>query len=178
MTVGVENEAGNPGPAPMIVHSIMAAADPSEWERRRGLPKRMGELSEAAFLYKASALGFGVAKPWGDSERYDFIVWGQAGRMWRVQIKSTSQKHRRGYSIKPTCNRSLLGKLEYTGEDIDILVVHIQPIDVWYVLPVAAFSPARSLNFFPDIASRSARWEQYRDAWQWLENNPGHTERK
>ena len=66
-----------------------------------------------------------------------------------MQIKSTSQKHRRGYSIKPTCNRSLLGKLEYTGEDIDILVVHIQPIDVSYVLPVAAFSPARSLNFFP-----------------------------
>jgi hypothetical protein len=36
--------------------------------------KRRGEMGEAAFLLKASALGFGVAKPWGDSERYDFIV--------------------------------------------------------------------------------------------------------
>lgn len=178
MSVKAEGETGNAGPVPMIVPCIMAAADAEEWERRRNLPKRMGELSEAAFLHKASALGFGVAKPWGDSERYDFIVWGQAGTMWRVQVKSTSQKHRRGYSIKPTCNRSLLGKLEYTGEDIDILVVHIQPIDVWYVLPVAAFSPARSLNFFPDTASRHARWEPYRDAWHWFENDPRHTERK
>ena len=46
-------------------------------ERRRN-PKRTGELSEAAFLSKATGLGFRVAKPWGDSERYDFIVnfWG------------------------------------------------------------------------------------------------------
>jgi len=36
--------------------------------------KRTGERSEAAFLYKASQLGFGVAKPWGDSERHDFIL--------------------------------------------------------------------------------------------------------
>jgi len=31
-------------------------------------PKRGGELSELAFFYKAASLGFGVAKPWGDSE--------------------------------------------------------------------------------------------------------------
>src|SRR5437588_7878910 len=36
--------------------------------------KRKGELSEAAFLLKAAGLGFGGAKPWGDSERYDFIL--------------------------------------------------------------------------------------------------------
>ena len=36
--------------------------------------KRRGEAAEAAFLAKASGLGFGVAKPWGDSERYDFLL--------------------------------------------------------------------------------------------------------
>ncbi|MGA8762259.1 MAG: hypothetical protein WB562_05150, partial [Candidatus Sulfotelmatobacter sp.] len=56
---------------------IMAMADPEgEWfERRRRNPKRMGEASQAAFLLKANTLGFGVAVPWGDSEKYDFIVW-------------------------------------------------------------------------------------------------------
>jgi len=29
--------------------------------------KRRGEVAEAAFLAKAASLGFGVAKPWGDS---------------------------------------------------------------------------------------------------------------
>ena len=42
--------------------------------RHRPNTKTCGERSEAAFLYKASQLGFGVAKPWGDSERYDFIL--------------------------------------------------------------------------------------------------------
>jgi hypothetical protein len=36
--------------------------------RGRLWPKRGGELSELAFFYKAASLGFGVAKPWGDSE--------------------------------------------------------------------------------------------------------------
>ena len=36
--------------------------------------KARGEAAEAAFLAKAAGLGFGVARPWGDSERYDFIV--------------------------------------------------------------------------------------------------------
>jgi len=45
--------------------------------------KRRGELSKLAFFYKAASLGFGVAKPWGDSERYDFIL-DSGQRLWRV----------------------------------------------------------------------------------------------
>ena len=36
--------------------------------------KARGEAAEAAFLAKATGLGFGVAKTWGESERYDFIL--------------------------------------------------------------------------------------------------------
>ena len=36
--------------------------------------KRTGERSEAAFLYQASQRRFAISKPWGDSERYDFIL--------------------------------------------------------------------------------------------------------
>ena len=36
--------------------------------------KRRGELAELAFTLKAASLGFGVSKPFGDSERYDTIV--------------------------------------------------------------------------------------------------------
>jgi PD-(D/E)XK endonuclease len=50
--------------------------------------KRTGELSEAAFLLKAETLGFHLAKPWGDSERYDFIL-DTGSRLWRVQLKCT-----------------------------------------------------------------------------------------
>src|SRR5436305_4792400 len=53
--------------------------------------KRRGEAAEAAFLAKASGLGFGVAKPWGDSERYDFLLDSGHGHFWRVQVKSTQR---------------------------------------------------------------------------------------
>lgn len=36
--------------------------------------KRRGELAELAFTLRAYQLGFGVSKPYGDSERYDTIV--------------------------------------------------------------------------------------------------------
>jgi hypothetical protein len=36
--------------------------------------KRRGELAELAFTLKAASLGFGVSKPYGDSERYDVII--------------------------------------------------------------------------------------------------------
>jgi len=61
--------------------------------------KRCGERSEAAFLHKASELGFGVAKPWGDSERYDFIL-DNGRRLLRVQVKATDCLRARAYETR------------------------------------------------------------------------------
>jgi hypothetical protein len=67
----------------------------SEKISRTRTTKQRGESAEIAFLYKASNLGFGVAKPYGDSDRYDFILsWDE--RLWRVQVKSTTHICRRG----------------------------------------------------------------------------------
>lgn len=35
--------------------------------------KQLGEIAEAEFIAKAVGMGFVVARPWGDSEPYDFI---------------------------------------------------------------------------------------------------------
>ena len=48
-----------------------------------------GGSAEMGFMFKAAGLGFGVAKPCGDSERYDFIL-DSGKRLWRVQVKSTT----------------------------------------------------------------------------------------
>jgi hypothetical protein len=65
--------------------------------------KRMGELAEIAFMYRAASEGIGVARPYGDSHPYDFLV--QHGRrLARVQVKScfTSQRgyRRMGFAIR------------------------------------------------------------------------------
>jgi hypothetical protein len=136
---------------------------------RRRNPKRAGELSEAAFLLKATSMGLRVAKPWGDSERYDFIV-NSGERLWRVQLKSTSVVHTRGYEVQPLYSvyrgARGRGKAGYTADEIDVLAVHIRPCDVWYLIPVEALALAKNLRFYPDIACRCARWESYREAWE------------
>ena len=58
-----------------------------ELQRSPRSAKRRGELVEVAFLHKAVSLGFGVAKPYGDSESYDFILdaaQSGASHLWRV----------------------------------------------------------------------------------------------
>jgi hypothetical protein len=129
--------------------------------------KRTGELSEAAFALKATMLGFRVYKPWGDSERYDFIL-DSGSRLWRVQLKCTEVLRARGYDVQPTYSIYGQGKVAYTADDIDLLVAHIVPLDVWYLLPVEVFTPSKSLRFYPDAESKRARWEQYREAWHLL----------
>jgi PD-(D/E)XK endonuclease len=132
-------------------------------------PKRTGELSEAAFMLKARTLGFGIAKPWGDSERYDFILY-TGPRLWRVQLKCTEVLRARGYDVQPIYSVYGKGKVTYTPKDIDVLVAHIVPLDVWYVLPIAVFQHSTSLRFYPDIPCKSPRWEQYREAWHLLQD--------
>jgi len=132
---------------------------------RRRNPKRTGELAEAAFLLKAQSLGFRVLRPWGDSERYDFVL-DSGGRLWRVQLKSTSVIHARGYEVQPIYGVYGKGKSVYTADDIDVLVVWIAPLDVSYVLPIQAIALEKNLRFYPDIKCKCARWESYREAWK------------
>lgn len=121
--------------------------------------KRRGEVAEAAFLIKAASLGFSVAKPWGDSDPYDFIV--QSGaNCWRVQVKSAYVRYRSGYQT------SLIGgtrRRAYTAADIDFLVAYAVPEDAWYVVPVEVFKRVGQIRFYP--GSKKSRYEIYREAW-------------
>lgn len=171
MAKGTGKEAEKVVDCSVIVPWMMAAADPREkwWLRMRRNPKRSGEISQAAFLLKARTLGFKVALPWGDSERYDFVVWAEeGGPIFRVQVKGTGRLYRRGYEVQPVHATRGRGKKRYTAKEIDVMAAHVQPVDVWYLLPIAAVGPAKSLRFYPDIRSRRPMCEEYREAWEVL----------
>jgi hypothetical protein len=123
--------------------------------------KRRGEVSELAFFHKAASLGFGVAKPWGDSERYDFIL-DSGQRLWRVQVKSGCHHRKRCYDLHGRCGNQ--EKSQYTSQEIDIFVAYLVPIDVWYVIPVDKVQK-RNLLFYPYGGARCGHYEQYREAW-------------
>src|SRR5207253_3925998 len=104
--------------------------------------KHRGELAELAFMRKAASLGFAVAKPWGDSDRYDVVVRFES-TFWRVQIKSVLGKSpSRGYYRVQTAHSR---QHTYTAKDIDFLVAYIFAEDIWYVLPAHVVENKKSL---------------------------------
>jgi PD-(D/E)XK endonuclease len=106
--------------------------------------KERGEIAETAFLWKAVSMGFGVAKPWGERGRYDFIVDTQE-RLWRVQVKSAHRASAEG--------------------EIDVLVAYVVPENAWYVVPIEAFQGFTSMKLLPSSKRRRSRYERYREAW-------------
>jgi PD-(D/E)XK endonuclease len=120
--------------------------------------KRRGEVAEAAFLSKAVSLGFEVAKPWGDSAPFDFIV-NTGPNSWRVQIKSAYKSDKLRYAVRAEADN-----IPYTKENIDFLVAYVVPENAWYVIPVAALGGRANLWLYPHKGSKS-RFEPYREAW-------------
>ena len=130
--------------------------------------KRRGEAAEAAFLARATRLGFTVCLPWGDSERYDSVVDLGHGLL-RVQVKSASRYAESRYRVK-TAGAS---NATYTAAEIDFFVAYIVPEDLWYIIPINAIGQRKSVRFYPHTRRQSrARFEKYREAWCLLACNP------
>ena len=169
---------------PGFVSWIFAEAEDAKedwWEKRKRNPKRLGELSQAAFLLKVQSMGFGLAVPWGDSEKWDFIVWaGPGARLLRVQVKATGRLNGGGYDVQPVYATRDGEKKWYTKEDIDVLAAHVVMEDrggeAWYLLPVKAVMGVKNLRLFPEWKGRNPRWERYREAWKWLGRDHSRSE--
>jgi hypothetical protein len=148
--------------------------------------KRRGELSELAFVYKAASLGFGVAKPYGDSERYDFIldpgtndgpsrndphqnnfIDSSINKLWRVQIKSTTTLLNGRYHVN-SHRRTNGSVVPYNPSEVDFLVAYIIPEDTWYILPIRDILQRTSLLFCSRHDPRSGLYARYREAWSLL----------
>ena len=139
----------------------------AEAERMPVTRKRLGERAEADFLSKAAGLGFMVAKPWGDSEPFDFIVEAGDG-LKRIQVKSSHKLNQQG----TYCVRMLDSALDpYSRKKIDAIVAYVVPESAWYVLPARVFEKLRSLRLLPgrdgQQERKASRFEKYREAW-WI----------
>lgn len=125
-----------------------------------------GILAELAFSLKAASLGFGVAKPYGDKQHYDFIL-DSGERIWRVQVKSSSYAvpGRSGYAV----NASHVGKgcksKAYEADEIDFLAAYIVPADAWYIVPVNQLVSLRFLRVYPSGCRGGGCFESFREAW-------------
>src|SRR5580658_9884662 len=132
----------NPQTLPPVIHidpesiTLQAAAEPTR--------KRRGEAAEAAFLARATALGFSVLIPWGDSDRYDSVVELNHGLL-RVQVKSATLYAENRYRVKTT---GASGRV-YTSKEIDFFVGYVVPENIWYIIPIQAIGRRKGVRFYP-----------------------------
>jgi hypothetical protein len=145
-------------PAPQETITLLAAAEPTR--------KRLGEAAEAAFLARATHLGFSVLIPWGDSDRYDSVVELSHGLL-RVQVKSATLYAENRYRVKTT---GASGRV-YTSKEIDFFVAYIVPENIWYIIPIQAIGRRKGVRFYPHTRRQSrALFEKYREAWCLLDS--------
>ena len=127
---------------------------------------QLGEIAKAEFVAKAVGMGFVVAKPWGDSEPYDFIVNPKKSFIfWRVQVKSA---HTIGADGGCSFRAHDHNQRSYTAEDIDALVAYARPMNAWYVMPVRAVEELKSLMLYPESRGKRSRFEKWRESWEVL----------
>ena len=140
--------------------------------RRVRSTKRLGELAELIFLMIATRMGYAVSKPYGDSERYDFILDphrkpapGSPALLWRMQVKSSTQLLNGLYRIN--AHRRAGGRaIAYQPGEIDFIAAYIIPEDTWYIIPLKAVR-GTSLLFRRKKDRRPGLYDKYRNAW-WL----------
>ena len=121
--------------------------------------KQRGEWVELLFMTVAAGLGFTVAKPFGDSARYDVIV-ENLGRFLRIQVKSTELWTGSSY----VCQLHMCGRL-YTAEDIDYFAVYVLPLDLWYIFPARTLAGLNAVVLTPH--RKGHKYERYLENW-WL----------
>jgi hypothetical protein len=132
------------------------------------------------FMLEAAERGFGVAKPFGDNERYDMIL--DAGdRLWRIQVRSSGARHHRGFAVK-ACWK--LGKkaMPFTAAQVDFVAVvirgkRLRGQRIWYVIPVRALGGRLTIHLYPFGSRKDCqeRFEKYCAAWGLLGRAPTYS---
>lgn len=132
-------------------------------------PKFVGEKAECAFLWHAMERDFFVAKPYGDSAPYDFIVQRRPrGPLLRVQVKTANTVHRSFYYASADCHLGAHGMRRYGRSEIDFFAIWVAPLQVWYLIPRKAVANAGAIGVAPHRPHSRGKYEKYREAWRLL----------
>jgi hypothetical protein len=92
---------------------------------------KIGNLGELAVAKEFARKGYEIYMPVGDNATHDLLV-AKDGKIYRVEVKSTSVIRGAGYVVQIKKVRSNKTKSKITGFDnslVDILAVYIVPED-------------------------------------------------
>lgn len=135
-------------------------------------PKQRGEWAELRFMLRAREHGLAVAKPWGDSARYDFII-EHRGVFRRIQVKCASwgprqPNGRAAYRCHLTSRRFNWSTRNfdyraYTHDELEFFAIYLVREDLWFIVP---HPHTRSVLICPH--DPTSRYFPFREAWHLL----------
>lgn len=166
------SRAGAPAPQETRVVGTRSDAELAAARGRELSTKLRGELTELLFYYLATKLGFVLSKPFGDSQRYDFVL-DNGKRLFRIQVKCTTHLVENNlYHLN--AHRRVNGKaIAYTLEEIDFFAAYVIPDDSWFILPLQNVLGCTSLMFRKKGDRKPHVYDRYREAWELLREPAG-----
>lgn len=114
--------------------------------------KRRGNITEIECMLAFLKLGYNVLTPYGDCERYDFVV-DINGKLYKIQVKSANSNHiEEGYIDFKTANKTTRNgsfvRHAYDKSQIDYFMTSYD--NQCYLIPVQECSTtAKRLRFIP-----------------------------
>lgn len=113
--------------------------------------KRKGNITEVECMLAFLKLGYNVLMPYGDCERYDFVV-DIEGKLLKIQVKTSSDSHiNDGYIVFKCANKTTkegqFVRHLYTKEQIDYFMTSYN--GQCYLIPVEETSTEKRLRFTP-----------------------------
>src|ERR1700678_3896549 len=123
--------------------------------------KRRGEWAELVFAARALREGLQLARPWGESSGYDFVVDQECGKMVRVQVKSMIFREGAGYSctLKESTGT-------YRKNSFEFVAAYVIPEDAWFILPEKKVRGMWSVGLYPKL--ENSKYGEYMEAWDLL----------
>lgn len=114
--------------------------------------KQRGNITEVECMLAFLKMGYNVLTPYGDCERYDFVV-DINGYLYKIQVKSANDNHiDEGYIEFKTANKTTKNgkfvKHPYTIDEIDYFMTSYN--NKCYLIPVSECSTSdKRLRFAP-----------------------------
>ena len=82
-----------------------------------------------------------------------------------IYLKATRRLYMRGYEVQPVHSTRGRGKQRYTTREVDVIAAHVQPVDVWYLIPSGRGREGEEFAVLSDIeVPRFARDDKFVNA--------------
>jgi hypothetical protein len=132
--------------------------------------KQKGDIAEQSAVLHALKRGWGVLRPVGDRLPYD-LVFDVDRVLVKVQVKYSWFDEPSGNYVvdnrRTKTNRRTMLRSAYCTQDFDFALVYVEPLDLFYIFPVAIFIEYGSEIHLVEAEKRQRkpRSATYRNAW-------------